>query len=144
MSRGTRLFAAPFLFILLVVGGCSPHLKSLEPQRHEILEARESYEGEWLEAISVQEIYRGMNATEVYLSWGEPQHRFRDRAEEKWIYFFPNEIPEQPGRVVRLYFKKSILCKWSVDRGFPEFVGEDQAEEVTKYVPLSGESDVGK
>jgi len=109
------------------VGGCSPHLKSLEPPRHEILEARESYEGEWLEAISVQEIYRGMDATEVYLSWGRPQHRFRDRAEEKWIYYFPSEITGQPGRVIRLFFKNGILSKWSVDRGFPEFMGRDEA-----------------
>ena len=105
---------------------------------------REGYQGDWTEAISNQQVFKGMSATDVFLSWGRPQHRFRTLNEEKWIYYFPGENPEQFGRIVRLFFVDGSLRQWSVDRGFTEFTGQDQAGEISDFMPPPPEPESGK
>ena len=144
MSRGFSLPASLFFLSLFLAAGCNPHLSSLETPDPDVVSAREDYQGEWAEAIGQQQIYRNMDVTEVFLSWGRPQHRFRSGSEEKWIYYFPAEDPDQLGRVVRLFFEEGKLRRWAVDRGFTEFMGQDQADEVSDFQPIPGSRKAGK
>ncbi len=110
------LFALPMFVV-----GCSSYLSSVEAPDADIIAARADYSSDWDEAIEQQHIHKGMSPTDVYFSWGRPQHRFRTGERERWIYLFESD-DDQPDRVVWLHFENGKLKKWTVDRGFMEFV----------------------
>jgi len=46
--------------------------------------------------------------------------------------------------VVRLFFREGELRKWSVDRGFTEFMGQDQEDQISDIMPIPGKPEAGK
>jgi hypothetical protein len=134
MRSGTGLFAI-LIPVIVVLSGCSSHLTSFQDLDPDIALARLDYQSGWDESISKHQIVKGMSVTDVYFSWGRPQHRFRTGNRERWIYLFESD-DEQPDRVIWLFFKDGKLKKWSVDRGFMEFVNPSTIE----TAPESGRS----
>ncbi len=122
-----NVYLATLIPAFFALGGCSPHLSSFEELDPDIIEARADYDSEWDESIAKQQILKGMDTADVYFSWGRPEHRFRTGDRERWIYLFESD-EGQPDRVVWLHFRDGRLKKWSVDRGFMEFVNPSTIE----------------
>jgi len=127
---------------LLALAGCNPHLSSAVKPDPEIIQARTDYQSKWSEAIAQQEIYKGMEKADVYFSWGRPQHRFRTGDHERWIYLFRGD-GDQPDRVVWLHFYDGKLRKWSVDRGYMEFMNPETVDKKPEAGNPKGKS-IGK
>jgi len=117
-----RLFSIAFIAIALVaLTGCTSYLKSTQLPDEDILQVREDYDSPWNKAIDEHEVRKGMDATDVYFSWGRPMHRLRTGENERWIYVFDEE-ENQPTQVVWLFFENGKLRKWTIDRGYMEFI----------------------
>ncbi|MBC8365779.1 outer membrane protein assembly factor BamE [bacterium] len=125
----TRAIQISFLIIsTLFLFACSSHLKSIAKPDDDIIAARADYDSDRNEAIEAQEIHKGMSPADVYFSWGRPEHRFRTSERERWIYMFEGD-GDQPDRVVWLHFENGKLKRWTVDRGFMEFVNPSTIDE---------------
>jgi outer membrane protein assembly factor BamE (lipoprotein component of BamABCDE complex) len=139
MSKSVLL--STVLFLLLFMSACQQALYSQVELAPDVIAARQGYESSWLSSIEKQEVRRGMSTTDVYLSWGKPLHRFRAENREKWIYIEEDSADDQPRRITRLFFVDGNLAKWSVDRGFVDFMedtGTSSVKDTAGQRPLEG------
>lgn len=118
------------LAILLFVGGCQRSARAPITLDAEHLDLRGQYaqlhpDDPFLDAIEGQEIRKGMNPTQVYLSWGRPIHRFKAENEQKWIFEFSENEDAQPKLVAHLFFERESLVRWRIDHSYVFFVDPD-------------------
>ena len=127
-SPSTRtLFLPLILTFLLLLAGCQRSARAPITLSPEHLDLRMQYaqlhpEDPFLESIEGQEIRKGMNPTQVYLAWGRPIHRFKAKAEQKWVYEFTEDENVQPRLVAHLTFEKEALVRWRIEHSYVFFV----------------------
>ncbi|MCP4546487.1 MAG: hypothetical protein GY835_08495 [bacterium] len=112
---------------VLILCGCNHSLKApidLDPSLQDVQNdyARIHPDDPFIESIQKQELVYGMTPTHVFLAWGRPLHREKDGEEQKWLYRFDENTPEQPKQVTHLKFEDGLLTEWHVNHGFVYFL----------------------
>lgn len=124
----------PPLVLLATLVGCRQSLRAPVEIDPEIVELRRQYattnqSDPFLEAMADGEVRRGMNPTQVFLTWGRPLYRVKGEDRQRWTYEFREGPRPQPRTLIYLFFRDERLVEWQVDRGHVFFSDPDSPGE---------------
>jgi len=134
MSGLLRCLLIIILSCLVLASSCVRSLKApmaLDPALQEMCDdyLRLNPDDPFLEQIKAQKLTKGMNPTQVFLSWGRPLYREKSGDSQRWLYEFDVEQLMLPKRVAELFFEKGSLHDWRLKRGFVFYIDPDRHDE---------------